>query len=629
MKKVLIIAGALHIGGAERVAANLSKYAPEGDFAFDYLVFDGFENAYGPEIEERGGRVISMPSPGSGYVRYCRDLEDLIKKNRYSVVHSHTQFNSGINLAIAKKCGVPIRIAHSHTTKTERRVSLPQKAYEGVMRILLRRTATHFVACGEEAGVWMFGERAFSKRGQVIKNGIDVTEYSYSEENRSRIRKELGLSEQTFVIGHAGTLLPLKNQEFLIRLLPKIRERRHDSILLLLGAGTEEEKAKLQNAARSCGVGSSVIFAGGVSNVNEYLSAMDVFAFPSLREGTPLALLEAQANGLPCIISDRIPKDAVLTDLVQAFSPDEGALWIDPVCEAKRIRPGDYGGIMTDLGYDSVRAYDPVYDIYRSTATASLSFDDGRGDNYGIINELLIPRGVPATLNITTGYVDGTCPEENAPSKKPPVSVSEVRLLHKNPLVEIAMHGDRHINTEEDVLLCRDKLVNWLGLHEGEGLGFASPGSGLSLDLFRSQAGEGLRRSMAYMRTGLRIGSMPKIRALARKAARVLHLPCLFRIAYHDTVMTEADGQILYSIPVMRDTSVKEVMAAVKEAIRRRGAVILMLHSIEEDVSNEDNWAWKKSKLGELCDELKRLEHEGKLSLLTTIDQYRLLLRRK
>ena len=421
----------------------------------------------------------------------------------------------------------------------------------------------------------------------------------------------------------------MKNQEFLIKLLPKIRERRHDSILLLLGAGTEEEKAKLQNAARSCGVGSSVIFAGGVSNVNEYLSAMDVFAFPSLREGTPLALLEAQANGLPCIISDRIPKDAVLTDLVQAFSPDEGALWIDPVCEAKRIRPGDYGGIMADLGYDSVRAYDPVYDIYRSTATASLSFDDGRGDNYGIINELLIPRGVPATLNITTGYVDGTCPEENAPSQKPPVSVSEVCLLHKNPIVEIAMHGDRHINTEEDVLLCRDKLVNWLGLHEGEELGFASPGSGLSPDLFRSKAGEGLRSSMAYMRTGLRISSIPFVRILARKAARVIHIPCLFRIAYHDTVMTKADGQILYSIPVLRDTSVKEVMAAVKDAIRRRGAVVLMLHSIKDDVSNEDNWTWKRSKLEGLCDELTKLEHEGKLSVLTTIDQYRLLLRRK
>lgn len=629
MKKVLVIAGALHIGGAERVAANLCKYAPEGDFAFDYLVFDGFENAYGPEIEERGGRVISMPSPGSGYIRYCRDLEELIKKNRYSVVHSHTQFNSGINLAIAKKCGVPIRIAHSHTTKTERRVSMPQKAYEGVMRMLLRRTATHFVACGEEAGVWMFGERAFSKRGQVIKNGIDVSEYSYSEENRSRIRKTLGISEGTFVIGHAGTLLPLKNQEFLIRLLPKVRERRPDAILLLLGAGTEEEKTKLQNAALSCGVGSAVIFAGGVSNVNEYLSAMDVFAFPSLREGTPLALLEAQANGLPCIISDRIPKDAVLTDLVQAFPPDNDALWIDPVCDAKRTRAGDYAGIMADLGYDSVRAYDPVYDIYRSTATVSLSFDDGRGDNFGVINELLIPRGVPATLNITTGYVDGTCPKDGTPSEKPPMSVPEVCLLNKNPLVEIAMHGDRHINTEEDVLICRNKLVNWLGLHERDELGFASPGSGLSLDLFRSEAGEGLRRSMAYLRTSLRISSIPFMRVLSRKAARVLHLPCLFRIGYHDTVMTEADGQIVYSIPVMRDTSVKEVMAAVNDAVRRRGAVVLMLHSIEEDVSNEDNWTWKRSKLEELCDELTQLQHEGKLFMLTTIDQYHLLLRRK
>lgn len=629
MEKTLIIAGALHMGGAERVCANISKYAPEGEFAFDYLVFDGYEDFYGPEIERRGGRIITVPSPGKGYLQYCKTLKELIKKNGYSVVHSHTQFNSGLNLAVAKKCGVPIRIAHSHTTKTERRVSPAQKMYESFMRVLLRGTATHFLACGEEAGVWMFGRKAFAKRGQVIKNGVDAAAFAYSPDMREKCRKAIGVAAESFVIGHAGTLLPLKNQELLIRLLPRVRERIPNAVLLLLGAGNTEENERLREIARSSGVEDSVIFGGGVSNVNEYLSAMDVFAFPSLREGTPLALLEAQANGLPCIISDRIPKDAVLTDLVQTLPLKDESAWAERLCTAKREQPQAYAGRMADLGYDSATAYAPVYDIYRRIATVSLSFDDGRGDNTKVIDEMLLPKGIPATLNITTGYLDGTCPEKLRPSEKKPMTVSDICRLNKDPLVEIAMHGDSHQNTNEDILAGREKLKKWLDLPEDEELGFASPGSGLSLQLFRSPEGEPLRRCMTYMRTGLRIKTKAPLRILCRKAARVIHWPYLFRVGYHDTIMTEADGQIVYSIPVMRDTRVREVMAAVNNAVSRRGAVVLMLHSILEDVSGEDNWAWEKSRLEKLCGELIGLEQAGKLALCTTAEQFRLLQERK
>lgn len=629
MKKILIIAGALHIGGAERVAANLSLYSPKEEFAFDYLVFDGYENFYGPEIEKRGGKVISVPSPGKGYLRYFRTLSVLIRENRYCAVHSHTQFNSGLNLAVAKLCGVPIRIAHSHTTKTERRVSLFQKAYEEVMRILLRGTATHFLACGEDAGVWMFGRKAFSKRGIVIKNGIDVSAFAYSSENREKIRSEFGIATDAFVIGHSGTLIPLKNQEFLIRLLPGIRERLPGAVLMLLGAGDAKEKGRLQSIVSSLNLNEAVLFCGGVGNVNEYLSAMDVFAFPSLREGTPLALLEAQANGLPCIVSDRIPKDAFLTDLIKPTALDNKGEWIDRICKGKREMPCSYKGVVSKLGYDCASSYSPVYDIYRSIATVSLSFDDGRGDNTEVVDNLLIPNNIPATLNITTGYVDGTCPKEMSPSEKKPMTVDEVCRLSSSDLIEIAMHGDRHQNTEEDIERCKDKLKAWLTPKVCSDLGFASPGSGLELSLFLSQKGESIRRSMSYLRTSFRISSFAPIRVLSRKAGRVIHLPLLYRIAYHDTIMTEEEGQIMYSIPVMKDATVPQVLAVVKDCVRRRGAVVLMLHSILDDVPGEDNWAWKKNKLEVLCKELVRLEKDGKLSLCTTIEQYRLLQRKK
>ena len=625
MKNILVIPGALHLGGAERVAANIAKYAPEGEFSFHYLVFEGYQNDYGPEIEKRGGRVFTVPPPKRGYLRYCRRLAALIRENRYCAVHSHTQFNSGINLAVARHCGVPIRISHSHTTQTEHRVSLLQRVYEGLMRLLIRSVSTHLLACGEEAGHWMFGKKTFSKRGLVIKNGIDTAAFAWSEANRQNSRKRLGIDQEAFVIGHAGTLLPLKNQEFLIRLLPRIRQRRSGSLLLLLGGGEECEKRRLQELARTLGVEDAVIFAGGVRNVNEMLSAMDVFAFPSLREGTPLALLEAQANGLPCIVSDRIPPDAFLTELVRPLPLEAEETWLDALCGAVRSEPLHGADEISRQGYDSGAALAPLYRIYRSTATVSFSFDDGRGDNAPLLDGFMIPAGVPATLNITTGYVDGSCPAELRPSEKPPMTEADVRRFDADPLVEIAMHGDAHRNTEEDLLLAEAKLRTWLKPEAGAHFGFASPGSGMSLTWFRSPEAESLRERVAYLRTGLRIRTKKPLRVLCRKIGRVVHLPFLYRIAFHDTVMTECDGKILYSVPIMGDITDRQVLALVRDSVKRRGALVLMLHSVEPEPAGSDAWSWSEGKMRRLCAALETLREQGKLTLCTTMEQAKLL----
>ena len=162
MKKILIIPGGLQIGGAEKVAAEVCCYAPKYEFEFQYLVFEGEENVYGADIELHGGKVFYWPSPSKNYKKYIKNLNSLMRKEHYYAVHSHTMFNSGINLWAAKKNHVPVRIAHSHTTKTEHTVSLLQKVYECVMRKLLQKLATHYFACGEAAGEWLFGKRFFS-----------------------------------------------------------------------------------------------------------------------------------------------------------------------------------------------------------------------------------------------------------------------------------------------------------------------------------------------------------------------------------------------------------------------------------------------------------------------------------
>jgi len=361
MKRVLIVSAGLQFGGVERFAANIIKFAPADEFQFDYLIFEGLGDAFAPEIIERGGRVITIPSPQHGYRSYIKKLGGLIDKNHYDVVHSHTQFNSGINLWVAKKHGVPIRIAHSHTTAHENAISAKQRIYENAMRKLVKRSATHFCSCGVEAGKWMYGDHPFV----VIPNGIDTDSFVYNDPSRRKIREQNNIAKDAFVIGHSGTISVLKNQEFLIRLLPEIRKIRENAELVLVGTGSEEHRSKLLQLVKDLGLENSVHFTGAVLNVNEYYSAFDVFAFPSLREGTPLALLEAQANGLPCIISDTIPQDAVATDLVTQLSLDDKKGWIEHLSTAERKNPIEYADIMKKTDFDAHMAYQKLFRLYR------------------------------------------------------------------------------------------------------------------------------------------------------------------------------------------------------------------------------------------------------------------------
>lgn len=360
MKKVLIICAGLQFGGVERFATNIIKFAPKGEFQFDYLIFEGLGDAYVPEIEEQGGRVITFPSPQQGYRNYIKKLGDLIDHNHYDVVHSHTQFNSGINLWVAKKHGVPVRIAHSHTTAHENAISKKQQVYEKLMRKMILKNATVRCSCGVDAGKWMYGNHSFI----VIDNGIDTELFAYNEENRRNIRNQYHISKEAFVIGHSGTISKLKNQAFLIQLLPEIRKIKNNAELMLIGTGSDDEQKRLVSLANDNGMTDYVHFIGAVLNVYEFLSAFDVFAFPSLREGTPLALIEAQANGLPCVASDNIAPDAFLTDLITKTSLNEKDAWIKSITEAKRNQSEKYVDIIKESGYDAQESYKKLFAMY-------------------------------------------------------------------------------------------------------------------------------------------------------------------------------------------------------------------------------------------------------------------------
>lgn len=364
-KKVLIIIGKLYIGGAERVARDIGVFADRDRFEIHYLVFESDIGPYEPDVEAAGCRVIHMDSPSQGYGRYFRALIRLIRTEKYDVIHAHTMFSSGWAMLAGKLCGVPVRISHSHSIRGFEKRGFLKNLYEKTMRRIILAFATDLVACGRDAGEWLYGKVAFSKRGKLIFNGIDLDSFAFNASARAEIRERLGLQD-AFVIGHVGHLATVKNQSFLLELMPRLLQAEPKAHLLLLGDGTD--RPMLAGKIRELGLQEQVTMTGNVDQVGAYMSAMDVFVFPSLYEGMPLALVEAQANGLPCCVSDRIPEDAKITDLVVSL-PLEAEQWLSSLTQRRRDGTGRAMERLRELGFDVAGMLKKIYALYERDRT--------------------------------------------------------------------------------------------------------------------------------------------------------------------------------------------------------------------------------------------------------------------
>lgn len=365
MEKILEIIGSLRIGGQEKVGREIGLHIDRDKYEIDYLVFDKFKEIYEADLEKAGIKVYHFPEPSKGYIQYLKNLKKLIDKNGYTIVHAHTMFNCGWAMILAWYMKVPCRISHSHSIKmADYHYSALAKIYQLVMQKFIHIFGTEFIGCGKAAGEWLFGKHFFLKHGRVIYNGIDTEKFKFSPVARREMRRKLHV-ENKLVIGHTGHFMKVKNQSYLISLMPGILEQRSDAILLLLGDG--ELKEKNWQECKRLGIEDKVIMTGNVSNVADYLSAMDVFVFPSLYEGMPLSIIEVQCNGLPCIISDTVPEDVFLTDLIRPLSlKSSKENWIREICDASRHDPEKYGKIMSKTGFDESNMLKNIYKIYDS-----------------------------------------------------------------------------------------------------------------------------------------------------------------------------------------------------------------------------------------------------------------------
>lgn len=360
MKRILHIIAYLEIGGAEKVARDIGLMADPEKYESHYVVFGNKVGTYEVELVKHGCKVFHLTQPADSYSDYFNNLKQLVAENKYHAVHAHTMFNAGWAMLAAKQMGVPVRVTHAHSVLKNGN-SLKKKVYEAAMRRLILSCSTDLVSCGVAAGNRLFGEKAFKERGELILNGIDIDRFAFYEKTRENVREKYGIGDK-LVIGHAGYLETVKNQKFLVELMPELLKRKENAVLLLLGEGSDRKM--LEDKISGLGLEEKVIMTGNVNNVYDYLCAMDVFAFPSLYEGMPLSIVEVQANGLPCIISDRVPKDVFLTDLLTPLPIENAEPWIDAICNARRNNPEKYAAILKESGFDISTTIQKFYDIY-------------------------------------------------------------------------------------------------------------------------------------------------------------------------------------------------------------------------------------------------------------------------
>lgn len=351
MIRVLQVLGTTNLGGAESRIMDLYRHMDREQIQFDFLVHSGKKGFFDDEIKRLGGRIYYLPSfrvyNYFTYKKACRSF--FSEHGEYAAVHGHMTSTASIYLPQAKKAGVPLTIAHARSAGVD-------KGLKGIITKLLRRNlykkCDKMFACSDLAAEAVFGKKRYQEgKVTILPNAIDTKDFLPNIEIRNKIRSEYGITDK-FVIGHVGRFHYAKNHEFLISIFAAVLKRKENAVLMLLGDGPLREKVEQQ--ASQLGIQEKIIFAGNQNPVAPFYQAFDCFLFPSRFEGMPGTVVEAQAAGLTCLISDTITKQVKATELVSFMSIEEmPAEWAEELLlKAERNKEVVNDNDFTSTNYD-------------------------------------------------------------------------------------------------------------------------------------------------------------------------------------------------------------------------------------------------------------------------------------
>lgn len=357
--RILHIVSSMNRAGIENALMNYYRNIDRSRVQFDFLLAKPYKCDFDDEILALGGRIYRIPI--SNPMKYLLGLNKFFKTHKeYKTIHVHHLPWGAMPLRIAKHHGITNLISHVHFSNDPGKFARLQKR----MNSLLRKHSTHYFACSRYAGEKFFGKKIASRNNfMVLNNSIEASKFAFDAGIREKMRKELGLGNNDFVIGQVASFSPNKNQEFTIDVLKNLKSMVPEAHCIFVGTGAI--KNEIEDLAREKGVYDSCIFTGSVSNAYDYMQAMDVLVFPSHSEGLGMVAIEAQASGLPAIVSTGVPEECRLTELVTFMPLDAGAeAWAKEIASKRNYVRKARLEAVRDAGYDVAVTANMLEDFY-------------------------------------------------------------------------------------------------------------------------------------------------------------------------------------------------------------------------------------------------------------------------
>lgn len=351
---IAIIVSGLNNGGVERLLLNYLDEEILSEYRFIILYQHEADANILHQFEERNIKCFKVISKEKNIFKHCIETYKLLRKNKIDIVHAHLTTMNFVPLSIAYFCRIKYRISHSHNSM----IVYNKRIYHNLnwfFKLLTNIFATNRLACGKEAGLYLYGQRKF----QIFYNSIDLTKFKFNEKKRNLIRERYGISENTYLLGNVGRFTKQKNQEFLIHILNRLDDRYK---MMIIGDGPLKES--LMELAISLKCSNRVIFIEPNNYIDYFYSSFDAFLLPSLWEGLPFVLIEAQVCGLKCICSDNIDHSISIGNLAFENIKSLGA-WIADLeyCDKDYTREVD---LQDFIDYDLDQTRKNLLNYYRN-----------------------------------------------------------------------------------------------------------------------------------------------------------------------------------------------------------------------------------------------------------------------
>lgn len=326
MNRVLQVVGNMNRGGAEAFLMNVLRNCKQ-DVKFYFLCFDQQKYDYEDEVVALGGEIIRIDF-SKGFFSRINQICKVLQQYQISTIHSHIQLASMYAVIAGRIARTPKIITHAHSASPGRKLNLIYRIYEFIAKKIIAGFSSDLLACGREAGQYLFDRHKFA----VVNNGIDLVKFKFDFKKRQQFRRQYGISEKDFVIGMVGRMEPVKNHQFALELFKKYFAEHQHLKLALAGQGSLSEALRKQ-VTSDTQLSDKIVFLGLVEDTESMYSAFDVLIMPSLYEGLPVALIEAQANGLLCLCSQTIDPLSDISGLLTFLPIDESSyrLWSDQI----------------------------------------------------------------------------------------------------------------------------------------------------------------------------------------------------------------------------------------------------------------------------------------------------------